>query len=228
MPPSRLPLADLPSVGWDGALLRLAVAALLGGVIGLERELDEKAAGLRTHMLVAVGSGLFTLVSAYGFREFLTNGKVVSFDPSRIAAQIVTGIGFLGAGVIFRQGFTVRGLTTAASLWLVAAVGLAAGAGYWQGAVIATGVAVVSLRPLERMKEWLIPQRAARRLLVELAEGATSGPVLEAVERHGDLLALRRDGRRLEIELRIDREQRTRALDEVAELESVQEARWTP
>jgi len=221
-------LADLPSVGWDGALLRLVVAALLGGVIGLERELDEKAAGLRTHMLVSVGSALFTLVSAYGFREFLTHGKVVSFDPSRIAAQIVTGIGFLGAGVIFRQGFTIRGLTTAASLWLVAAVGLASGAGYWQGAVIATGVAVVSLRPLERVKERIVPQRAARRLLVELAEGATSGPVLEAVERHGDLLALRRDGRRLEIELRIDREQRSRALDQVAELESVQEARWTP
>ncbi len=221
-------MADLPSVGWDGALLRLVVAALLGGVIGLERELDEKAAGLRTHMLVSVGSALFTLVSAYGFREFLTHGRVVSFDPSRIAAQIVTGIGFLGAGVIFRQGFTIRGLTTAASLWLVAAVGLASGAGYWQGAVIATGVAVVSLRPLERVKERIVPQRAGRRLLVELAEGATSGPVLEAVERHGDLLALRRDGRRLEIELRIDREQRSRALDEVAELESVQEARWTP
>jgi putative Mg2+ transporter-C (MgtC) family protein len=221
-------LTDLPSVGWDGALLRLAVAAALGGVIGLERELDEKAAGLRTHMLVSVGSALFTLVSAYGFREFLNHGKVVSFDPSRIAAQIVTGIGFLGAGVIFRQGFTIRGLTTAASLWLVAAVGLAAGAGYWQGAVIATGVAVVSLRPLERLKESLLPRRAARRLLVELAEGATSGPVLEAVERHGDLLALRRDGRRLEIELRIDGDQRSRALDEVAELESVQEARWTP
>jgi putative Mg2+ transporter-C (MgtC) family protein len=221
-------MSDLPSVGWDGSLLRLAVAALLGAAIGLERELDEKAAGLRTHMLVSVGSALFTLVSAYGFREFLVNGKVVSFDPSRIAAQIVTGVGFLGAGVIFRQGFTVRGLTTAASLWLVAAVGLAAGAGYWQGAVIGTAVALVSLRPLEHMKERLLPQRAANRLHVELAERESSGPVLEALERHGDLLALRRDGSRLEIEVRIDREQRSRALEAVAELESVQEARWTP
>ena len=220
-------MTDLPSVGWDEALLRLAVAALLGGVIGLERELDEKAAGLRTHMLVSVGSALFTLVSAYGFREFLNHGHV-SFDPSRIAAQIVTGIGFLGAGVIFRQGFTIRGLTTAASLWLVAAVGLAAGAGYWQGAVIATGVAVVSLRPLERLKERMLPQRGARRLLVELADDASSGPVLDAVERHGDLLALRRDGRRIEIEVRIDRAQRSRALDDVADLEDVQEARWAP
>jgi putative Mg2+ transporter-C (MgtC) family protein len=220
--------ADLPSIGWGGALLRLAVAAALGGVIGVERELDEKAAGLRTHMLVAVGSALFTLVSAYGFREFLDHGRVVSFDPSRIAAQIVTGIGFLGAGVIFRQGFTVRGLTTAASLWLVAAVGLSAGAGYWQGAVIGTAVGIFSLRLLERLKERAFPQRAATRMLVELADGATSGDVLEAVERHGDLLALRRDGRRLEIELRMDLDQRARALDDVAELETVQEARWTP
>src|SRR5436305_15328299 len=103
-------LADVFSLGWDDTLLRLAAAALLGGAIGLERELDEKAAGLRTHMLVAAGSALFTLVSAYGFGSLLGNGGTVRLDPSRIAAQIVTGIGFLGAGVIFRQGFTIRGL----------------------------------------------------------------------------------------------------------------------
>ena len=119
---------SIPALGWDGALLRLVVAALLGGAIGLERELDEKAAGLRTHILVAAGSALFTIVSAYGFHDFLANGgNVVRLDPTRIAAQIVTGIGFLGAGVIFRQGFTVRRLTTAASLWIVAAIGMAAG-----------------------------------------------------------------------------------------------------
>src|ERR671930_1064585 len=145
---------DIPNVGWADTLLRLAVAAALGGAIGLERELDEKAAGLRTHMLVAVGAALFTLVSAYGFHDFLTGGgSVVRADPARIAAQIVTGIGFIGAGVIFRQGFTVRGLTTAASLWLVAAIGMAAGAGFWEGAVIAAAVALVSLRPLEMAKE---------------------------------------------------------------------------
>src|SRR5207237_7401256 len=114
-----------------------------------ERELDEKAAGLRTHMLVASGSALFTLVSAYGFGGLVQHGAgIVRYDPSRIAAQIVTGIGFLGAGVIFRQGFTIRGLTTAASLWMVAAIGMASGAGYWAGAVLATVVGVVSLRPL--------------------------------------------------------------------------------
>src|SRR5262245_37322269 len=95
-------LADLPTLAWAETIIRVAVAAGLGAAIGLERELDEKAAGLRTHMLVAVGSALFTLVGAYGFSEFSQGGDV-SFDPSRVAAQIVTGIGFLGAGVIFRQ-----------------------------------------------------------------------------------------------------------------------------
>ena len=220
-------VGSVPALGWDGSLLRLAVAALLGGAIGLERELDEKAAGLRTHMLVASGSALFTIVSAYGFHAFLAGGgNVVRLDPTRIAAQIVTGIGFLGAGVIFRQGFTVRGLTTAASLWIVAAVGMAAGAGFWAGAVIATAVAIVSLRPLEMLKELLLPQRGPNRLTVEIEEGAASGGVLDAVERHGDLLALRRDGRRIEAEVRIDREQMARALAEIASLDEVQEARW--
>jgi putative Mg2+ transporter-C (MgtC) family protein len=220
-------VADIPAVGWGDTFVRLLVAAALGGVIGLERELDEKAAGLRTHMLVSVGSALFTMVGAYGFHDFLASGAaVVRADPGRIAAQIVTGIGFLGAGVIFRQGFTVRGLTTAASLWLVAAIGMAAGAGFWEGAVIATGVALVSLRPLEWVKEAGLPQRGPTRLSVELAEDATSGPVLEAVERHGDLLALRRDGRLLELELRLDRNARTPALEDVSALGEVQEARW--
>jgi putative Mg2+ transporter-C (MgtC) family protein len=215
-------VAELRSLGWDDTLLRVIVAAVLGGAIGLERELDEKAAGLRTHVLVSVGSALFTLVGAYGFAGFPSG----SIDPSRIAAQIVTGVGFLGAGVIFRQGFTIRGLTTAASLWLVAAIGMAAGAGYWEGAVIAAGAALLSLRPLEWLKARVLPQRAASRMVVELAEGGTSGEVLDALERAGDLLALRRDGKRLEVELRLDRDRRTQALDDVSALSQVEEARW--
>lgn len=213
---------ELAAIGWDKTLVRVAVAAGLGGAIGLERELDEKAAGLRTHMLVSTGSALFTLVGAYGFSDFPQR----SLDPSRIAAQIVTGIGFLGAGVIFRQGFTVRGLTTAASLWVVAAIGMAAGIGFWKGAVLASAVALLSLRPLEWLKERAIPQRAASRLMVELAAGATSGEVLDALERAGDLLALRRDGKRLEVEVRLDRDRRTQVLDAVAALPGVEEARW--
>src|SRR3954453_20920772 len=93
-------LAASPDLTWLQALLRIAGAAGMGGIIGLERELDEKAAGLRTHMLVAVGSALFTMVGAYGFSDFSHAG----LDPTRVAAQVVTGIGFLGAGLIFRQG----------------------------------------------------------------------------------------------------------------------------
>ncbi|MGE5275064.1 MAG: MgtC/SapB family protein [Verrucomicrobiota bacterium] len=211
-----------PHLTWLEALVRIVVAAGLGGVIGLERELDEKAAGLRTHMLVAVGSALFTLVGAYGFSAFPAR----NVDPTRIAAQVVTGIGFLGAGLIFRQGFTIRGLTTAASLWLVGAIGMAAGAGFWKGAVIATIVALISLRPLEWMKAVSIPQRAAAHLIVVLKEDGTAGDVLDAIERSGDLLALRRDGRRLEVEIRLDRGARAATLDSVAALPQVEEAGW--
>jgi putative Mg2+ transporter-C (MgtC) family protein len=215
-------VAETPTLDWLDVLFRLGVAAGLGAAIGLEREFDEKAAGLRTHMLVSLGSALFTMIGAYGFQDFAS----ARTDPSRIAAQVVTGIGFLGAGVIFRQGFTVRGLTTAASLWVVAAVGMAAGAGFWKGAVIGTVVGIVSLRPLEWLKERAMPRRAATRFSVELVEDASAGPVLEALESAGDLLALSRDGRRLEIEVRMDKEQRTRALEQIAALDDVREARW--
>src|SRR5206468_4649217 len=126
----------VPTLSDFHVLLRLGVAALLGGAIGVERELRDREAGIRTHLLVSLGSALFTIISAYGFHEFLATGaSVVRADPTRIAAQIVTGIGFLGAGAIIRQGLSVRGLTTAATLWVVAAIGLAAGAGYYSAAV---------------------------------------------------------------------------------------------
>lgn len=132
-------------------LIRLAVAAGFGMVIGIERELREQAAGLRTHMLVAIGACLFTLVSAYGFEAF--GGEDTPSDPSRVAAQIVTGIGFLGAGAILREGQSVRGLTTAASLWVVAAVGMAVGLGLFWASGVAVGITVLSLwalRPFRR------------------------------------------------------------------------------
>src|ERR1044072_6911532 len=136
---------------WPHILLRLSVAAALGGSIGLERELRERQAGLRTHLVVCVGSALFTLVSAYAF----ISPKV---DPTRIAAQIVSGIGFLGAGAIIRQGLSVRGLTTAATLWLVAAIGMASGAGYYDAAVIATLGGLLTLGPLR-----IVAYRVLRR-----------------------------------------------------------------
>jgi putative Mg2+ transporter-C (MgtC) family protein len=157
---------------------RLAVAAGLGAAVGVERELRDREAGIRTHLAVALGAGLFTVVSAYGFPEFVTAGNTV--DPTRIAAQIVTGIGFLGAGAIIRSGLSVRGLTTAASLWIVAAIGIAAGAGYYWAAVIGTALTVFALGPLRILAfHALEPLRPPeRRLLVELRSGSSVSGLL--------------------------------------------------
>ena len=119
-------------------LASLALAFVLSSVIGFERELRQKSAGLRTHTLVGVGAALFTLAGWYGFGD-----REVGVDTTRIASQVVTGIGFIGAGVIFMRRDGVRGLTTAAAIWLTAAVGLAAGAGIWLLAIAATAIHLV-------------------------------------------------------------------------------------
>src|SRR6185437_11956547 len=132
---------------------RLASAAVLGALVGLERERHEWAAGLRTHMLVCVGSALVMLVSMHGFAE-VQGERNISFDPSRVAAQVVSGIGFLGAGtILFLRQEVIRGLTTAASLWTIAAVGLATGGGMYVAAVAATACALIILalvKPIEQ------------------------------------------------------------------------------
>ncbi len=125
--------------------LRLTVGLVLGAVIGFERELHRQPAGFRTHSLVALGAALFTIVSAYGF-----TGEMV--DPTRIAAQIVSGIGFIGAGTILQYRGHIRGLTTAASLWAVAAIGTAAGAGMFVMAVTGTLLILVVLSVLDRVE----------------------------------------------------------------------------
>jgi putative Mg2+ transporter-C (MgtC) family protein len=124
--------------GWRQAA-ELGLALILSALIGLEREIRQKSAGLRTHTLVGVGAALFMLVSKYGFTDVLQPGRVV-LDPSRVAAQIVTGIGFLGAGLIFVRRDSVRGLTTAAAIWVTAAVGSAAGAGLPVLAALTAGI----------------------------------------------------------------------------------------
>jgi putative Mg2+ transporter-C (MgtC) family protein len=124
--------------GWLQAS-ELGLALVLSALIGLEREVRQKHAGLRTHTLVGVGAALFMLISKYGFTDVL-QPRLVVLDPSRVAAQIVTGVGFLGAGLIFVRRDSVRGLTTAAAIWVTAAIGSAAGAGLPLLAVLATGI----------------------------------------------------------------------------------------
>lgn len=126
--------------------IRIVIAAALGGLIGIEREIREHTAGFRTHILVAVGAAAFTIASIYGVQG-------TDFDPNRISAGIVTGMGFLGAGAIIRYGVSVRGLTTAASLWAVAAVGLLAGQGFWEAALVTAGVVMVSLYLLRVLED---------------------------------------------------------------------------
>jgi putative Mg2+ transporter-C (MgtC) family protein len=217
------------TIGWPEVLLRVFVAAALGGAIGLERELRERQAGLRTHLVVSVGSALFTLVSAYGFSSF--DGKV---DPTRIAAQIVSGIGFLGAGAIIRQGLSVRGLTTAASLWLVAAIGMAAGAGYWDGALIATLGALLTLGPLRVVAFRILSRYRPEhdRLLVEIPAGGSPVPIIEAIERQGGRVvsldvAQEGDRRSVAVDIELAAGSSPAVVASVAEIDGVLEVRWT-
>ncbi|MBI5786984.1 MAG: MgtC/SapB family protein [Candidatus Niyogibacteria bacterium] len=136
---------------------QLFLAAFLGAVIGLEREYQGKAAGLRTYTLVALGACLFTIVSAHGFGGVAGSQ---SFDPSRIASQVVVGVGFLGAGLIFLKGEAVYGLTTAAGLWISAALGVAVGAGLYSAAVFSAFIALVVLVTLRAFeKRFIRPKR---------------------------------------------------------------------
>jgi putative Mg2+ transporter-C (MgtC) family protein len=232
----HLAASALPSLHWGEALLRLSLAAGLGGLIGIERELREREAGLRTHLLVSLGSALFTIVGAYGFHEFLNSGaSVVRADPTRIAAQIVTGIGFLGAGAIIRQGLSVRGLTTAATLWVVAAVGLACGAGYYSTAVITTVLVLFALYPLRMIAYRGLGRFRPEdgRLIVDLPAGAPTGVVIDEIEATGarlrSVVVTEEDNRRkLELEVVLARNAHPAALvSTVADLDGVREVQWT-
>jgi putative Mg2+ transporter-C (MgtC) family protein len=224
-------LSAVPTLSWGQDLARLAVAAGLGGVIGFERELRDREAGLRTHILVALGSALFTIVSAYGFTEFLAGGVVVRTDPTRIAAQIVTGIGFLGAGAILRYGASVRGLTTAATLWVAAAIGLASGAGYYAGAVLGTAVTLTALWPLRfvahRLIDRLRPEEQS--IIVGLRRGARTAQLLDELERRDvrvDYFQLETETDRRVVTLRLSPPSET-LVSHLSDLDFVQGVEWS-
>ena len=227
----------MPDLSWAEVILRVVLAAALGGAIGLERELRDREAGLRTHLLVSVGAALFTLVSAYAWTDwtFSTRDGLV-FDPTRIAAQVVTGIGFLGAGAIIRQGLSVKGLTTAATLWVVAAIGMAAGVGYYEAALVTTALVLVTLWPL-RILAFKLSARvrpAEGRVAVDLPAGASAVSILEAVERTGaDVTSLEfeqeGDRRRVDIVVRLGGGRSpTQLIDALTHIDDVRAARWNP
>ncbi len=164
-------LSDLDLVG------RLIGAALLGSFIGVERERLLWAAGLRTHMLVCVGACLVMIVSAYGFTPVL--GSHVILDPSRVAAQVVSGVGFIGAGSIILRNEVVKGLTTAASLWAVAGIGLAVGGGLYVAAVAATGIILTILAGIKPLEERFRKSGKTLEIRLRSVRGAVTMPVLD-------------------------------------------------
>jgi putative Mg2+ transporter-C (MgtC) family protein len=158
-------MADVWSISNEELVLRLLCAVVMGGTIGWEREISNHSAGFRTHILVCVGSALIMLLSIYGFGAFAEETNV-RMDPARLAAQVISGIGFLGAGTILHSGMTVRGLTTAASLWVVAAIGLSVGAGFYLPAAVVTVIVLTSLLILNRIEGWILKSRKTRQIQV--------------------------------------------------------------
>jgi putative Mg2+ transporter-C (MgtC) family protein len=193
--------------------LRLCVALALGALIGAERERRDRlspshSAGVRTLALVSLGSALVMIISAYGFLQF--SGRVgVQVQPAQIAAQVISGIGFLGAGVILLRRDTVRGLTTAATVWLVAGIGLTCGLGFLWEATLATVLALVLLTIIRPIERWLFPRRSPQVFHIGIERGASALDVLEHIRgvlarsdvllegltihpgRHGEIIELR-------------------------------------
>jgi putative Mg2+ transporter-C (MgtC) family protein len=172
-----VPTAELTDI-----LVKIGVAALLGAAVGFERDKHGRAAGLRTHLLVAMGASVFTVISAKVAAGAHADGFVA--DPGRIAAQIIAGIGFFGAGVILKSGNHVRGLTTAACLWTAAAIGMASGAGFYTLAVAATVLALVGL-VLLKFFERSYAKDSYRTLTVVTGIGTTASDIIALVKRSG-------------------------------------------
>lgn len=163
--------------------IRLILSTILGGIIGIERERRNQPAGLRTHIILCVGSTLMMLVSIYVASEI---GNPENSDPGRIAAQVVSGIGFLGAGAILRFGVSIKGLTTAASLWTTAGIGLAAGAGFYVGSLLATIIIIIALTLLSKWEKVFLASKGTKSInLVAKDVPDIIGKVEKVLNKHG-------------------------------------------
>ena len=166
-------------------VVRLVVAAILGGIVGIERGSGDRPAGFRTHILVCVGSALFMLVSMYGFDDMAPATAVhesdlgARRDSARIAAQVVSGIGFLGAGTILHEGLTIRGLTTAASLWMVSAIGLAVGSGMFFLSAMATAITMVTLVTFHTWEKRFASNSRSDRRFVRITTSNRNGAITD-------------------------------------------------
>ncbi|KZM56348.1 hypothetical protein A3Q35_08685 [Aeribacillus pallidus] len=155
---------------WQIMLIRIVLAVILSGFIGLEREFKRHPAGFRTHLLVGVGSCMMMLLSLYGFEEYMDRYENIRFDPARIPSYVISGIGFLGAGTILVRGVTVRGLTTAASIWVVAGLGLVVGAGMYPLAIFSTLIVLLSLIFLNKVEAFFAEKSSKKWIQVNLPE----------------------------------------------------------
>ncbi|MGF7048404.1 putative Mg2+ transporter-C (MgtC) family protein [Paenibacillus sp. DS2015] len=165
--------------------IRIVFALIVGGLIGLEREWGDHAAGFRTHILVCLGSALIMLLSIYGFSQFAYEANV-RMDPARLAAQVISGIGFLGAGTILRTGMSISGLTTAASLWVVAALGLAVGAGFYYGAFLTAFLVLISLFVLNKFEKHFNRNRREVEIRIAMVDSLGKLPlIISRVEHYG-------------------------------------------
>lgn len=162
--------------------LRLIASAILGGIVGFEREKHNQPAGFRTHLILCLGSSLITLVSIYMSEAF---GNSKNSDPTRIAAQVVTGVGFLGAGAILRFGASIKGLTTAASLWTIAGIGMGIGAGFYYGSILATLIIILALAILGKLEKLLIGSKGDKNLFISSKEApGILGKIEDILEKH--------------------------------------------
>ncbi|WP_368655107.1 MgtC/SapB family protein [Ornithinibacillus sp. 4-3] len=170
-------------------VIRLVIALILSGIIGFEREWNNHSAGFRTHILVGIGSCLMMLLSLYGFLHFLETYDNVRFDPARIPSYVISGIGFLGAGTIIVYGGTIRGLTTAASIWAVAGVGLVVGAGMYGPALVATIIILVSLVLLNRIEKAFQSRKKTTRIEMVVEQELDVSELIKILESHRITLA---------------------------------------
>ena len=196
---------DLPSS--EIIALRILLAGAIGLAIGIERELSDHPAGMRTHIGVALGACLFGVMSAYGFNEFDASRDVTNFqvDPTRVASNIVVGIGFLGGGTILKHGLSVRGLTTAASMWVTAAAGLGCALGMYSATLVGTGVMLASLVLLRTPRRWLKARvRVRETVIVELTKDATAGDVINELNSVEGVTVRSLSVKRMEGHLRVE------------------------
>lgn len=174
-------------ISWEEILIRLTIAAILGAAIGLERERKDWVAGMRTHMMVCVGSSLAMIVSAHGFFDVLGHSNI-NLDPSRIAAQVISGIGFIGAGtILFLRKGVVRGLTTAAGLWTVAAIGLAAGSGLYFAAFATTILALIILWVLQPLEKKIAKRFKLKQVKIITTNKAKSIEIVNKILNHPEI-----------------------------------------